>query len=98
MTVPNLKTARFISQTMVHEKLAACANILGSIQSVYWWDKKIQKSREVALILKTQTSLVKRVIKRVKLLHPYECPCVVALPIKDGNLAFLQWIASQTKV
>lgn len=86
-----------IGTTLVEERLAACANVLGDITSVYWWQGAMQEETEVALVLKTRTDLVERVTSRVKELHDYSCPCVVALPITGGNPDFLAWIAAETR-
>lgn len=88
--------ARTIARALVEERLAACANILGAIASIYWWEDALQEDAEVALIVKSTTALVPRIIERVQALHSYDCPCVVALPIEAGNAAFLDWIANET--
>lgn len=85
-----------ISRALVSERLAACANVLGDMTSVYWWDGKIQEDGEVALVAKTRAELVDALVERVKSLHGYECPCVVALPIQGGNPDFLRWIREET--
>lgn len=86
-----------IAKIAVGDRLAACANILGDITSVYWWEETIQEGQEVAVILKTRSDLVEKLTERIKELHSYECPCVVALPIEGGNHKFLDWIAAETK-
>ncbi|MBF0561847.1 MAG: divalent-cation tolerance protein CutA [Alphaproteobacteria bacterium] len=85
-----------ISRTLVNERLVACVNILGGIKSVYWWEDKVVEEAEVSLLVKTKTSLVESVIARIKALHSYSCPCVIALPILAGNPAFLTWIGNET--
>lgn len=85
-----------IARAVVGERLAACANILGGIESVYWWQGKVCDGSEVALILKTTAERQPDLIDRIKELHSYECPCVVCLPIADGNRDFLNWIAAET--
>jgi len=88
--------AKSIARALVGERLAACANILGTITSVFWWEGEVQDDSEVSLILKTRKDLVERVAERIEALHSYDCPCVVALPIEAGNLAFLSWIDEET--
>jgi len=97
MTAPNREEALKLARLLVEERLAACANVLGAITSVYWWDGKLNEDGEVALIAKTRAALVEALTERVKQVHPYECPCVVALPLDGGNPAFLEWIAAETK-
>jgi periplasmic divalent cation tolerance protein len=77
--------------------LAACANVLPGVTSVFRWQGEVQEDGETALILKTRSELVEPLTKRVKELHSYDCPCVVALPIAGGNPDFLQWIADETR-
>jgi len=85
-----------IGSTLVDERLAACANVLGRTTSIFRWEGKVQRENEVALLLKTRTELVERVTARVKTLHSYTVPCVVALPIGAGNADFLNWIDQET--
>jgi periplasmic divalent cation tolerance protein len=96
VTAANHLEAKTIAQTLVGERLAACANILGDIQSVYWWDGEVQESAEVALVLKTRLDLVAQATARIQSLHSYDCPCVVALDIHNGNPNFLNWIVKET--
>lgn len=96
ITVGSEEEAASIARTLVAERLAACANVFPPMRSFYWWEGKVQDDGEVALIAKTTEALVPRLIERVKALHSYDCPCVVALPIEDGNPEFLAWIDGQT--
>ena len=97
VTASSPQEAEKIASMLVQERWVACANILPAIQSIYWWEGSVHRDQEVALILKTRRDLVGQVVQRVQQLHSYECPCVVALPIVDGNPAFLQWISAQTQ-
>lgn len=85
-----------IARMAVSERLAACANILGGITSVYWWNGTVQDDGEVSLILKTRGDLVDALSARIKDFHSYDCPCVIALPISAGNPEFLRWIGEET--
>ena len=97
VTASSTEEAQMIAKTLVRERLVACANILGEIQSVYWWDGAVQNDDEVALILKTRKGLVSQVSQRIVALHSYECPCVVALDVSDGNQDYLKWIVKETQ-
>lgn len=97
VTAPDSETAAALAKSMVENRLAACANILGPITSVYWWDGRINTEGEVGMILKTRENLVSELTKALCLAHPYDCPCVVALPISGGNPDFLAWIAAETR-
>lgn len=96
VTAPNADEAKRIGELLVQERLVACANILGPIASIYWWQGKVQHDSEAVLIAKTRPDLVERVIARVKALHSYTVPCVVSLAIEQGNPDFLRWIAAET--
>ena len=82
---------------MVDERLAACANGLDGMTSLYWWQGVLEQASEAVLILKTRAELVERLTMRVRELHSYDCPCVVALPIAAGNPDYLAWIAGETE-
>ena len=96
ITVGNIDEARRIARALVEERIAACANVIANMESVYWWQGKLAEDREVVLIAKTRAALVERAIGRVRELHSYSVPCVVALPILAGNKAFLDWIDAET--
>ena len=96
VTAPTQDEALRLARLAVEERLAACANVLGPITSVYWWDGKLNQDPEVALVLKTRAGLVEALTERLKAAHPYEVPCVVALPIAAGNPDFLAWIRAET--
>ena len=96
ITAATDEEARHLGRTLVDERLAACANVWPAITSVYRWQGEVQEDAEVALIVKTRGDLVDRVSDRVRALHSYDCPCVVAVPITGGNPAFLDWIAAET--
>lgn len=97
MTAGGLEEAKHIGRVLVEERLAACVNIVPSMQSLYWWEGKVQEETEVILIAKTRADLVTPLTERVKTLHSYTVPCVVSLPIEDGNPAFLDWIVQETR-
>jgi len=96
VTASSEDEALTIGRTIVAERLAACANIVPGMRSIYWWQGKIDDGAETVLILKTRATLTGQVVARVKALHSYTCPCVVALPIEAGNQAFLDWIDAET--
>ena len=96
VTASSRDEALAIARSLVTDRLAACANVLPAITSVYWWDGEVQADDEVAMILKTRDDLVEALTARVKALHSYDCPCVVAVPLAGGNSDFLNWIAGET--
>jgi periplasmic divalent cation tolerance protein len=96
VTASSREEALNIGRTLVGERLAACANIFDGISSIYWWQGRLIEEREVSLILKSTSDLIPALITRVKQLHSYDCPCVVALPIAQGNPDYLDWVDKET--
>ena len=97
ITTKDKEEARKIGKELVESRLAACVNIVENMNSIYWWEGKIQDETEAVLMAKTKESLVPELIKRVKSMHSYSCPCIVALPIQDGYKPFIDWIQKETK-
>lgn len=96
VTTASTEEAERIADEIVGARLAACANILPGMTSVYRWQSELKRDSEVVLLLKTRAALVKRLTERVTELHSYDCPCVVALPVTEGSPAFLRWISDET--
>lgn len=96
VTARDREEALDLAYRTVGSGLAACANLLGAMESVYAWKGEIRLEGEFALILKTRTSLFSRLAAEIRAAHSYECPCIVALPIMAGDAGFLDWIAAQT--
>ncbi|KAF0911241.1 hypothetical protein E2562_008002 [Oryza meyeriana var. granulata] len=97
VTVPNREAGKKLSQSIISEKLAACVNIVPGIESVYWWEGKVQTDAEELLIIKTRESLLDALTEHVKANHEYDVPEVIALPITGGNTKYLEWVKSNTK-
>jgi periplasmic divalent cation tolerance protein len=87
-----------IGRTLVGERLAACANVIDGMRSIYRWNDEIRDEGETVLILKSLATALPALTARIKALHSYECPCVAALPVTGGNDAFMEWIAAQVAV
>ncbi len=96
VTCTDKAEAQALSRTLVEERLAACANIFPSHDSVYRWEGKIEQTQEVVVILKTRESLFEQVKDRICALHSYECPCILAIPVEKGHAPFLEWIEKET--
>ena len=96
MTAGSLDEAKALGRALVEERLAACINVLPGMTSIYRWEGTERIDEEVVVIAKTRADLVDAVTARVKEIHSYSCPSVVALPIDGGNPDFLQWIVDQT--
>ena len=97
ITVGSKMEAEKIARELLENHLIACANILPEVQSMFWWNGKLDSASEVVLIAKTHVEKVEALIEKVKQVHSYECPCVVSLPIETGYQPFLDWITEQTE-
>lgn len=96
-TCPDAQTALAIGRVLVQERLAACANIVPGVTSVFRWDGEICEEAEVSMVLKTRRDLVDRLVARGSALHPYETPAFVAMPIVAGAPSYLDWVRSETE-
>ena len=94
-TTSTAAEARMIAQRLIDEKLAACVQLLG-IESFYVWQGETQKDPETLLLIKTRTALFAAAIVRIKELHSYTVPEIVALPFSAGLPGYLNWIAEVT--
>lgn len=97
VTASSQEEAETIARSVVADRLAACANVLPSMASYFWWDEGVQSEQEIPIILKSREDLVEPLTAKIKQLHSYDCPCVVAVPITQGNPDFLAWIAAETE-
>lgn len=95
-TVPDRDTAAAIAARLVHERLAACVNVLPAVTSIYLWQGAVQQDNELLLIIKTRRSVFEALQNTICELHPYELPEVIAVPITDGLPAYLSWIDDST--
>lgn len=94
---PDRATADKIGDTCVEEKLAACANILSPISSVYRWKGAIERAEEVPLLLKSRAELFQPLAARVRALHPYEVPSIVATELPLVETDYARWLRSETQ-
>ena len=96
VTCPDKQVAGRLAEALVAEHLAACVNIVPAVESVFWWKGKLDRSAEVLLVIKTAFRAVKALEERVKQLHPYEVPEVIAIQIVSGYPPFLQWVLANS--
>lgn len=93
---PTSAAAHLVARTVIEEKLAACANIMAPIQSLYMWEGELQHTEETVCLLKTREKLFPALQQRIEELHPYEVPCIISIPVSQGNGPFMQWIVDET--
>jgi periplasmic divalent cation tolerance protein len=96
VTCPNRAVGESIGRTLVEERLAACANLIPGLTSIYRWQGRVHRDREVLLVIKARRRQFRRLAARVASLHPYDTPQIVALPIVAGAKRYLAWLAEST--
>jgi len=96
-TVPDEAAAERLARSLTEERLAACVNISSPCRSFFWWDGKLVAENEIMLVVKTRGALYEKVEARLRALHPYSVPEVIALPVVRGSDAYLRWLREETK-
>ena len=94
-TTDTIENADIISKTLLEKKLIACAQRT-TTQSSYRWQGKIIESDEILLQMKTKKSLFEHIKNEVKVLHTYEVPEIIMIPLLDANTFYLEWIEKET--
>jgi periplasmic divalent cation tolerance protein len=92
ITVCSKKEAQRLAKALLNNKLAACINIVDKVRSLFWWQKKIDSADELLLVAKTRKSKLKALMAKVKSIHSYTVPEIIALPIVAGYGPYLSWI------
>ena len=98
VTASSRKEGEKIAQAVVAERLAACVNIVSPVTSIFSWKGRPCREREALLIIKTRRALFSRLASRVKALHSYEVPEIIALPIQQGSSDYLRWVEAETTI
>ena len=96
ITIDKLETAETLVKTLIDERIIACANIIEPVRSIYRWQGEICVEKELIIISKCQKSVYQALEQRVKELHPYDCPCIVSLPVEAGLPDYFKWLTSET--
>ena len=96
VTCPDRATAEAIAEALVAAELAACANIMPAVSSIYRWKGAIERAEEVPLVLKTRASHFTEIADRVAALHPYEVPAIVATDIAFIERRYADWLIAET--
>jgi len=98
VTTPSRREAVRIGQAVVKKKLAACANVVSSVTSIFWWKGRIEKSREALVIMKTTPQRYAALSKTVRSMHPYEVPEIIALKVTKGLPRYIAWVHQETAI
>jgi periplasmic divalent cation tolerance protein len=97
VTTSSREEAEKIAKTLLEERLVACANIIGPVHSLFWWHDKIDKAQEHLILMKTRKDLFNKLSERVKALHSYQVPEIIAMPIVKGFKPYMEWLEGSLK-
>lgn len=97
VTAPDGEVAGRVARALVGERLVACVNIVPGLRSHYWWEGEVQSSDEVLMLMKARATDVASIAARVKELHPYELPEVIATEVVGGLEGYLDWVVAETE-
>jgi periplasmic divalent cation tolerance protein len=97
VTTPDLRTARKLVRLVLQARLAACGNLIPGVESHYWWQGKIETSREVLILFKTTAATLSALEKLILRNHPYDTPEVIAISLTQGARSYLDWIQQSAK-
>ncbi len=97
ITAPTEEEAAKIAKILVEDRLAGCVNIVKDIRSIYSWQGKLEDEKEVLMIVKTRLELFRALTSKVKELHSYTVPEIIAMPIVDGSEEYINWLQKATR-
>ena len=93
VTHPDASAAMVLGRSLVERELAACVNVLAGMSTVYRWQGNIEEGQEAVMIVKTRADRESDARAAIIGAHPYDCPCIVTIPIAGGHAAYLDWVA-----
>ncbi|MBI2495367.1 MAG: divalent-cation tolerance protein CutA [Candidatus Omnitrophica bacterium] len=94
VTCPTRAIARRLASRLIEERLAACVNALPGVESIFRWQGKVERCREILLVIKTTARRFPQLRAAVRNLHPYDVPEIIALPVVAGHTPYLRWVRS----
>jgi periplasmic divalent cation tolerance protein len=94
---PDAEVADRLARTLVEQRLAACVNCLPAVDSVYRWQGAVERAVEVPLLIKSTRERLPEIQEVIRVLHPYEVPEIVAIPVVAGLPAYLRWVVDETQ-
>jgi periplasmic divalent cation tolerance protein len=97
VTASDMEEAEKIVKTVLDERLIACANIIGPVYSFFWWQGRIDTAQEHLILMKTKRDLFNKLSERVKALHSYQIPEIIAVPIIEGFEPYMEWLKAVLK-
>ncbi|MBW8269437.1 divalent-cation tolerance protein CutA [Caldovatus aquaticus] len=96
VTAADAEEARRIGRALVEERLAACVNVLPGHTAIYRWQGRLEEAAEAAFVAKTTAARFAALRARIRALHSYTLPCILALPAACGDAEFLAWVRAET--
>ena len=97
-TLPDRASARTLAEALVHERLAACVNLMAECTSIYHWQGSVETAAEVPVLIKTRAERYAELEAAIRALHPYELPEIIAVPAVRGLGEYLQWVSDETSI
>ncbi|HHF42832.1 MAG: divalent-cation tolerance protein CutA [Candidatus Aminicenantes bacterium] len=97
-TVPDQATGESLAHLLLEKRAAACVTIIGGGESFFWWEGKVQKEKELVILIKTKKDNFNQLVELISRHHPYEVPEIIALPIEAGFQPYLEWIKNETSL
>ncbi len=97
VTVPDADRGAELTRSLVEARLAACGNVVPGVRSIYRWEGRIQDEGEALVVLKTTRRRVPELLERIRGLHPYDVPEILAIPVEEGTQAYLDWVVESTR-
>ena len=97
ITTATVEEAQRISKVLLEQRKIACVNIVPRVNSLFWWQDKLDSAEESLLIVKTKASLLNEIVPLIKEIHSYDIPELIALPIIGGNQDYLEWILKEVR-
>jgi periplasmic divalent cation tolerance protein len=97
ITTASADEAHSIADLLLNQRKVACVNIIPEVDSLFWWQGKLDSAQESLLIIKTKASLLSEIVRSVREIHSYDVPEIIALPIVGGNRDYLEWIGREVK-
>jgi periplasmic divalent cation tolerance protein len=98
VTAPSRAIARRLARAVLQSRQAACANLLGPIESHYWWQERLERSNEVLILFKTTRACLSALEQIILAQHPYDTPEILQTPVGSGNERYLQWLKASTRM
>ncbi len=97
ITTPSTAEAQKISRLLLEQRKASCVNIISGVDSLFWWQNKLDSAHESLMVVKTKASLLPEIVELVKAAHSYAVPEIIALPVSGGNPDYLKWMDKEVK-